>query len=106
MDNFKDYFVIYIDKPFTIAETWHGKTIAKDSLEITSTHSGAVIGFKTEKGEKVNLRVASSFISFDQAELNLKRELGNDSFDVTCQKAKAVWKQRNIEPCKCRGRKY
>ncbi len=91
MDNFKDYFVIYIDKPFTIAETWHGKTIAKDSLEITSTHSGAVIGFKTTKGEKVNLRVASSFISFDQAELNLKRELGNDSFDITCQKAKEVW---------------
>jgi predicted alpha-1,2-mannosidase len=91
MDNFKDYFVIYIDKPFTVAETWHGKTIAKDSLEITSTHSGAVIGFKTEKGEKVNLKVASSFISFDQAELNLKRELGNDNFDVTCQKAKAVW---------------
>jgi predicted alpha-1,2-mannosidase len=91
MDNFKDYFVIYIDKPFAVAETWHGKTIAKDSLEITSTHSGAVIGFKTEKGEKVNLRVASSFISFDQAELNLKRELGNDNFDVTCQKAKAVW---------------
>jgi predicted alpha-1,2-mannosidase len=91
MDNFKDYFVIYIDKPFAVAETWHGKTIAKDSLEITSTHSGAVIGFKTEKGEKVNLRVASSFISFDQAELNLERELGNDNFDVTCQKAKAVW---------------
>lgn len=91
MSNFKDYFVIYIDKPFTVAETWHGKTIAKDSLEITSTHSGAVIGFKTEKGEKVNLRVASSFISFDQAELNLKRELGKDSFDITCQKAKAVW---------------
>lgn len=93
LTNFKDYFVIYIDKPFTLAETWHGKTIAKDSLEITSTHSGAVIGFKTEKGEKVNLRVASSFISFDQAELNLKRELGNDSFDATCQKAKAVWNQ-------------
>jgi len=91
MSNFKDYFVIYIDKPFTVAETWHGKTVAKDSLEISSTHSGAVIGFKTEKGEKVNLRVASSFISFDQAELNLKRELGSDNFDVTCQKAKAVW---------------
>jgi predicted alpha-1,2-mannosidase len=91
MDNFKDYFVIYIDKPFTVAETWRGKTIAKDLLEVISTHSGAVIGFKTEKGEKVNLRVASSFISFDQAELNLKRELGNDNFDVTCQKAKAVW---------------
>jgi predicted alpha-1,2-mannosidase len=91
MDNFKNYFVIYIDKPFTLAQTWHGKTITKDSLELTSTHSGAVIGFKTKKGEKVNLKVASSFISFEQAELNLKRELGNDNFDATRQKAKAVW---------------
>ncbi|MGF7039605.1 GH92 family glycosyl hydrolase [Mucilaginibacter lappiensis] len=91
MTNFKNYFVIYIDKPFTLAKAWHDKTIAPDSLEITSAHSGAVIGFKTSKGEKVHLKVASSFISFDQAELNLKRELGNDNFDVTCQKAKAVW---------------
>ena len=91
MTNFKDYFVIYIDKSFTIAKVWHDKTIAKDSLELTSKHSGAVIGFKTQKGEIVHLRVSSSFISFEQAELNLSRELGHDSFDVTCKKAKDVW---------------
>lgn len=91
MTNFKNYFVVYIDKPFTLAKAWHNNTLAADSLEIISAHSGAVIGFETTKGEKVNLKVASSFISFEQAELNLKRELGSDSFDVTCQKAKAVW---------------
>jgi predicted alpha-1,2-mannosidase len=92
MPNFKNYFVIYADKPFTIAKTWHGKTLAgKDSLELTANHTGAIIGFKTSKGEKVNLKVASSFISFEQAEQNLKSELGNDSFDVTKQKAKQAW---------------
>ncbi|MBB6127089.1 GH92 family glycosyl hydrolase [Mucilaginibacter lappiensis] len=91
MTNFKNYFVIYLDKPFTLAKAWHDKTLAHDSLEITSAHSGAVIGFKTTKGEKVHLKVASSFVSFEQAELNLKRELANDNFDATCQKAKAVW---------------
>jgi predicted alpha-1,2-mannosidase len=91
MTNFKNYFVIYVDKPFTLAKAWHDKTLAHDSLEITSAHSGAVIGFKTTKGEKVHLKVASSFVSFEQAELNLKRELANDNFDATCQKAKAVW---------------
>lgn len=91
MTNFKNYFVIYVDKPFTLAKTWHDKTLAHDSLEISSAHSGAVIGFKTAKGEKVHLKVASSFVSFEQAELNLKRELANDNFDATCQKAKAVW---------------
>lgn len=88
--NFKNYFVIYIDKPFEVSSTWHDNQ--KDgSLEYTGDHAGAVISFKTKKGEKVQLRVASSYISTEQAELNLKRELGTDSFDVTCQKGKAVW---------------
>ncbi|SDQ01397.1 alpha-1,2-mannosidase, putative [Mucilaginibacter sp. OK268] len=88
--NFKNYFVIYIDKPFELASTWHNWQ--KDgSLEYTGDHAGAVISFKTKKGEQVHLRVASSYISTEQAELNLKRELGTDSFDVTCQKGKDVW---------------
>ena len=88
--NFKDYFVIYIDKDFT-ATTWHDTVTDKNSLEYKGNHAGAIISFKTIDGEKVHMRVASSFISIEQAELNLKRELGNDSFDVTEQKAKSIW---------------
>ncbi|QDK78649.1 glycoside hydrolase family 92 protein [Spirosoma sp. KCTC 42546] len=88
--NFKNYFVIYFDKPFASSQVWHEKTITKDSLEIKSTHAGAVVGFKTTKGEQVQARVASSFISVEQAELNLK-ELGNDSFETVRQKAKQAW---------------
>ncbi|QQL50827.1 GH92 family glycosyl hydrolase [Mucilaginibacter ginkgonis] len=92
LTNFKDYFVIYVDKPFTFKHATNGKNIAaNDSLELSVNHAGAIIGFKTSKGEQVHLKVASSFISFEQAELNLNRELANDSFDVTEQKAKAVW---------------
>jgi putative alpha-1,2-mannosidase len=43
------------------------------------------------KGEKVSLKVASSFISIEQAELNLKRELGKDNFETTKAKAKSLW---------------
>ncbi len=89
--DFKNYFVIYINKPFTFSKTWKGNRLIKDSLEITSNHSGAIIGFKTTKGERVSLKVASSFISIEQAELNLKRELGNDNFETTKAKAKSVW---------------
>jgi predicted alpha-1,2-mannosidase len=90
-DNFKNYFIISFDKPFTLAFTWHDSTLVKDSLEMLANHSGAIIGFRTEKGEKISLKVASSFISVEQAELNLKREIGNDSFEVTARKAKAAW---------------
>jgi predicted alpha-1,2-mannosidase len=90
--NLKSYFVIYIDKPFTYNRTWHGNTLASaDSLELKDAHAGAIIGFKTTKGEQVHLRVASSFISLEQAEVNLQRELAHDSFDVTKQKAHDTW---------------
>jgi predicted alpha-1,2-mannosidase len=91
LQNFKNYFVVIFDKPFTISKAWHGKTLAQDSLEITGDHCGAIIGFKTTKGEKVVVKTASSFISFEQAEINLKRELAGDSFDQTEAKAKAIW---------------
>ncbi|MDB4921740.1 GH92 family glycosyl hydrolase [Mucilaginibacter sp.] len=90
-ENFKNYFVIYIDKPFELAAAWHDKQTVDGKLEYTGDHAGAVISFKTKKGEQVHLRVASSFISIEQAEINLKRELANDSFEVTKQKAKATW---------------
>ncbi|GGH07202.1 alpha-1 2-mannosidase [Mucilaginibacter phyllosphaerae] len=90
LKNFKNYFVIYVDKPITTAQVYSDSTL-KDGLELNAKHAIAVIGFKTAKGEKVNLRVASSFISLEQAEISLNREVGNDSFDITKQKAKAVW---------------
>ncbi|RFZ84134.1 glycoside hydrolase family 92 protein [Mucilaginibacter terrenus] len=88
--NFKNYFVIYLDKPFT-ASAWHNKDVDEGKLEYTGDHAGAVLNFKTTKGEKVHLRVASSFISIEQAELNLKREIGTESFASTQQKAKDTW---------------
>jgi predicted alpha-1,2-mannosidase len=90
LKNFKNYFVIYVDKPITIAHTYNDSTL-NDGLETTTDHASAIIGFKTAKGEKVHLRVASSFISIEQAEINLKREQGNDNFNVLEQKAKDVW---------------
>ena len=34
----------------------------------------------TERGEQVNVKVASSFISLEQAELNLDKEIGGKTF--------------------------
>ncbi len=90
LTNFKNYFVIYFDKAFTLTKTFAADQLS-DKTESESTHSGAVIGFKTVKGEKVTARIATSFISFEQAELNLKRELGKDDFETTKAKAKDLW---------------
>ena len=89
-DNFKNYFVATFDKPFIYRAVFNGQDLKTGQLEEQAEHAGAVIGFSTKKGEKVHARVASSFISHAQAELNLK-ELGNDSFDQVKIKAKTTW---------------
>ncbi|MCF0039303.1 GH92 family glycosyl hydrolase [Dyadobacter fanqingshengii] len=89
--NFKNYFVVVFDKAFTFSSAFHGKTLAKDTLELKAGHVGAVVGFKTKKGEQIGLKVASSFISPEQAELNLQREIANDNFEATKEKGRQAW---------------
>ena len=89
--NFRNYFVIEFDQPFASTDTWQGDKLLEGKLETEGEHSGALLGFKTAKGQKVHMRVASSFIGFEQAELNLKRELAQDDFDTTRAKGKAAW---------------
>ncbi|WP_414647498.1 GH92 family glycosyl hydrolase [Dysgonomonas sp. UBA7710] len=91
-DNFKNYFVIVFDKPFTYQATVGDSEIRKNELEAKENHTGAIIGFATKRGETVHARVASSFISPEQAELNLK-ELGSDSFDQVADKGRQVWNE-------------
>lgn len=89
-DNFKNYFVIVFDKPFTYESTVDQNNINKGKLESQSQHAGAIIGFSTHKDEIVHARVASSFISYEQAELNLQ-ELGNKTFDQVKQSGRDEW---------------
>ena len=88
--NFKNYFVIEFDKPFTYQATVADSILHENGTEQQADHTGAIIGFSTRKGEIVHARIASSFISYDQAMLNLK-ELGNDSFDTLVQKGRDAW---------------
>ncbi len=91
-DNFKNYFVITFDKAFVYTASVGDNEIRKGEFEAKENHAGAIIGFETKKGEVVHAKVASSFISFDQAELNLK-ELGADSFDQIVSKGENIWNE-------------
>ncbi len=89
-ENFKTYFVIEFDKPFEYTHVWQGEELFENELEIEEDHVGAVIGFSTHKGETVNARVASSFISYEQAERNLQ-EIGEDDFETVKAKGREIW---------------
>jgi predicted alpha-1,2-mannosidase len=93
-ENFHNYFVAVFDKDFSFTHTWNGNKLNLNDLEEESDHVGAVLGFKTSKGEKINIRVASSFISHDQALLNLENETGNKDFESIRDEAKTAWNKQ------------
>jgi len=91
-EGFKNYFVIEFDKPFTVYYTVNDSIINEGETHITSSHAGAIVSFKTRRGEQVNARVASSFISPEQALLNL-RELGRDNLETVKMKGRQRWNE-------------
>ena len=91
-ENFRNYFVIFFDKPFSYKSVVADGELKNNVLEAKTNHAGAIIGFSTKRGEQVHARVASSFISYEQAELNLK-ELGNRSFDQIKEDGEKRWNE-------------
>lgn len=89
-ENFRNYFVLTFDKPFTYMAAVNNGTIKENVLEADCTHAGGIIGFGTRRGEQVSVRVASSFISPEQAELNL-RELGQKPLEEIAADARKEW---------------
>ncbi|MDR2849504.1 MAG: GH92 family glycosyl hydrolase [Verrucomicrobiota bacterium] len=89
--NFKNYFVLVFDQPFTSAQVWKDKELQAGALELQDNHVGALVQFASPaRGTRVHARVASSFIGAEQAERNL-RELGGDTFDALREKGRAAW---------------
>ena len=76
-ENFRNWFVVRSDKAIESYET-------VDNM--------AVIKFRTVRGEKVNLQLASSFISADQAMINLG-EVEGRTFDDVRNAARDRWNE-------------
>ncbi|PCJ95520.1 MAG: alpha-mannosidase [Flavobacteriaceae bacterium] len=93
-ENFHNYFVAEFDTDFEENHTWgDGWQLVENSTNNKGEHVGAIIGFKTHKGQQIKVKVASSFISPEQAELNLKREIGDDTFEETKALATQAWEK-------------
>ena len=89
-EGFKNYFVVQFDEPFASCAVWSDSVVAKGRTMLTGDHVGAIVGFRTERGDKVNAKVASSFISPEQALQNLKEVEGKD-FDAVKDAARDRW---------------
>ncbi len=88
--SFRNYFVMEFSEPFLSTAVWDHDTLHNDRLEMNSRHAGAIVGFRNRNGQTIEVKVASSFISPEQALLNLQ-ELGNKNFEQLKQESKHAW---------------
>ena len=89
-DGFKNYFVLCFDHAFTYTGTLEDGMLEDGRLSSTCDHAMAVVGFHTRRGEQVNVQIASSFISDEQALRNLK-EVEGRSFDEVKEAGRTEW---------------
>lgn len=91
LKNFANYFVIQFSQPFTFTKVWQEEKLL-DSLLTTGNHSGAVVGFKMNgTNQQVVAKISSSFISLEQAETNLNREIGSENFEQIRKRSNQEW---------------
>lgn len=89
--NFKNYFVLEFNKPFKNVSTFADSVLQDNRFMVKADHVGALLGFSIKgKEDQVLVKVASSFISHDQAQLNL-RELQGSDFEQIKSKAEDIW---------------
>ena len=107
--SFANYIVIAFDRPFSGYGVFAGppgrggrgagqeappaEGIKEGETNLTGPHVGAYVKFATGQNKIVGCKVASSFISPEQAAVNLQNEIGSADFDTVRQHAEARWNQ-------------
>lgn len=97
LSNFKGYFVIQFDTEFESFGTWNSFRTEPDIVPLAKeqygSRMGGYISFKTKKNEIVKVKIATSFISLEQARKNLKIEIPHWEFDTVVQETRQVWEE-------------
>ncbi|MDR6783361.1 putative alpha-1,2-mannosidase [Pedobacter africanus] len=102
LPNFKGYFVLKFNKTIKDYGVWTQDAIVKAETEVYGKRIGAYISFPTKKNEVLTLKIATSFISIEQARENLGREIPGWNFDNVVKTTRSKW-QKNLQRIKIDG---
>lgn len=88
---FNGWFYIKVEKAPASRGTFSGNEIfTVDSIR-NKKDAGAFVGFMMKKGERLRIRIGTSFCSLQGAKKNLESETGTKSFDEVLTASKRIW---------------
>jgi len=97
-NDYKLHFFARFNKPFKSMGGWKGTEIENDVDEISINDDmdiGAFLNFSTEEGEEILMKTGISYVSEDQAQLNMETEMKDFGwdFDKVHQHARTTWNE-------------
>ncbi len=86
------YFVIKLSKPAKLSGVWKdGVCLQNYNREIAGDNVGAFLSFTTSSDEAIEVKVAVSYTSINNARQNMKMEQAYFSFDDVLENSKNRW---------------
>ena len=87
---YKLHFVVRFSKPFDSMGGWVGANITPDAKEITGNGDmGAFVNYQTVEGEVIQIKTGISYVSVEQARLNLDAEMNRFGWDFDAVRGNA-----------------
>ncbi len=91
LPNFKGYFVIQFDNPFTALQLQGKPSATATHPSMTGKDVGAYVSFAPGDSTLVEVKIGTSFISIEQARANLEKEIPAWDFDGAVTALKSTW---------------
>lgn len=87
------YFYAKLSKPFSHIVTWKDSVIIKNTYpeRISGRNAGLAVKYSTKSNENILLKVAISYVSVEQAKLNMEAELTHWDFEKVKQESFDDW---------------
>lgn len=87
----KVFFSLHFDRPFEDLYAFKDQKLLGKVNEFKGENGGVYPLFRTKEGEQIMMKVGISYVSMEQAELNLQTELNHWDFEAVVQDSKNQW---------------
>ena len=89
----KIFFVVEFDKPFKTLSGWKGEKRFNEISTLKGDSIGVSPQYEVSAGEQVQMKIAFSYTSIENARNNLKEECSGWSFNNTREESRKVWNE-------------
>lgn len=95
----KIFFVVQMDKKWDALEGWKGQERLSDVMTLAGDSAGISSVYKLKAGDEVQMKIAMSYTSIENARKNLESECTTWNFDALAHESRDVWNKwmSNIE---------